>query len=101
MEMKVSLILQRKSTQWEKQLQKNLGKCRDRLIVVEKICPQMETRERKLKGEMRRLRQQIARASNEIYRRTRKRKATAKEREQLNERKKLMGGVEPTTRMLK
>ena len=61
----------------------------------------METRERKLKVEMKRLRQQIARTSNEIYRRTRKRKATAKGREQLNELKKLMGGVESTTRMLK
>ena len=50
---------------------------------------------------MKRLRQQIARSSNEIYQRTLKRKAKAKEKELLNELKKLMGGVDPTTRMLK
>ena len=50
---------------------------------------------------MKRLRQQIARTSNEIYRRTQKRKATVKEKGLLNERKKLMGGLDPTTRMLK
>ena len=49
---------------------------------------------------MKRLRQQIARSSNEIYQRTLKRKAEAKEKELLNELKKLMGGVDPTT-MLK
>ena len=38
-----------------------------------------------MKAEMKRLRQQIARTSNEIYRRTQKRKATAKEKELLNE----------------
>ena len=43
---------------------------------------------------MKRLWQQIARTSNEIYRRTQKRKATAKEKELLNEIKKLMGGVD-------
>ena len=58
-------------------------------------------KERKLKAEMKRLRQQIARTSNEIYRRTQKRKATAKEKELLNELKELMGGVDPSTRMLK
>ena len=50
---------------------------------------------------MKRLRKQIARASNEIYRRTQKRKATAKEKERLSEIKKVMGGADPTTRMLK
>ena len=40
---------------------------------------------------MKRLRKQIARANNEIYRRTKKRKATAKEKELLHELKKLMG----------
>ena len=50
---------------------------------------------------MKRLRQQIARASNEIYRRTQKRKATAKEKELLNELKKLMGVADLTTGMLK
>ena len=50
---------------------------------------------------MKRLWQQIARTSNEIYRRTQKRKATAKEKELLNEIKKLMGGVDPKKRMLK
>ena len=58
-------------------------------------------RERKLKVEMKRLTQPIARTSNEIYRRTQKRKATGKEKELLNELKKLMGGVDPTTGMLK
>ena len=50
----------------------------------------METGERKLKVEMRRLRQQIARASNEIYQRTQKRKATAKKKVVSNELKKLI-----------
>ena len=36
----------------------------------------------------------IARTSNEIYGRTQKRKATAKEKELLNELKKLMGEIE-------
>ena len=58
-------------------------------------------RERKLKAKMKRLRQQIARTSSEIYRRTQKRKATAKEKGLSNEFKKLMGGVDPTARMLK
>ena len=64
---------------------------------------------KKLKIEMKRLRQQIARTNNEIYGRTQKRKATNKEKGLLNELKKLngwgrsnlMGGVDPTTRMLK
>ena len=47
------------------------------------------------------LKQQIARTSNEIYRRTQKRKATAKQKELLNEIKKLMGGVDPVTKMLR
>ena len=50
---------------------------------------------------MKRLRQQMARASNEIYQRTQKRKVTSKEKELLNELKKLMGGGDPTTEMLK
>ena len=54
-----------------------------------------------MKAQMKRLRQQIARTSNEIYRRTQKRKATAKEKELLNKLKKLMDGVDPTTRVLK
>ena len=58
-------------------------------------------REIKLKAEMKRFRQQISRMSNEIYRRTQKRKTTAKEKELLNELKKLIGGVDPTTRMFK
>ena len=61
----------------------------------------MEARQRKFKTEMKKLRPQIARTINEIYRRTQKRKATAKEKELLNELKKLMGGIDPTTRMLK
>ena len=43
--------------------------------------PNGNRRQRKLKAEMKKLRQQIARASNEIHRRTEKRKATTKERE--------------------
>ena len=67
-----------------------------------KYKPSNGTRiERKLKTETKRLRQQIARTSNEIYRRTQKRKATAKEKGLLNERKKLMGGLDPATKMLK
>ena len=50
---------------------------------------------------MKRLRQQIPRTSNEIYQRIQKGKATAKEKELLNELKKLMGGRDPTIRMLK
>ena len=50
---------------------------------------------------MKRLTQQIARTSNEIHRRTQKRKATTKEKELLNELKKLMGAVDPTKRMLR
>ena len=54
-----------------------------------------------MKAQMKRLRQQKARTSNEIYRRAQKRKATAKEKELLNKLKKLMDGVDPTTRVLK
>ena len=50
---------------------------------------------------MKRLRQQTARTSNEIYRRTQKRNTATKKKELLNELKKLMCGVDPTTRMLK
>ena len=39
----------------------------------------MEAGERKLKAEMKRLRLEMTRASNEIYRRTQKKKATTKE----------------------
>ena len=61
----------------------------------------METGEVKLKAEMKRLRQQIERASNKIYEGTQKRKATAKDKELLNELKKLMGRADPTIWMLK
>ena len=54
-----------------------------------------------MKAEMKRLRQQLAKTSNEIYVRTQKEKATTKEKELLNQLKKLMVGVVPTTRMLK
>ena len=59
-------------------------------------------RERKLKAEMKKLRQQIARASNEIHvrRSIEKRKATTKEKELLKQLQKLMNGVESTTRTL-
>ena len=58
--------LQTRSMQWEIQLQRNLEWCRIRLIIVEKLNTQMETGERKLKTEMKRLRQQIARTSKDL-----------------------------------
>ena len=55
-----------------------------------------------MKAEMKRLsRQQIARASNEMYRRIQKRKVTAKDKELLNNLNKLMGGTDLTSQMLK
>ena len=50
---------------------------------------------------MKRLEQQVAKASNGIYRTTQKRKATAKKKELLNELKKLKDRVDRTTKMLK
>ena len=50
---------------------------------------------------MKTLRQQKARATIEIYQRIQKKKAAAKEKELLNELKKVMGWVDPSTRMLK
>ena len=50
---------------------------------------------------VKRLRQQIARASNEIFRRTQNRIATAIERGLLNELKKLMGVADTMAGMLK
>ena len=62
----------------------------------------MKTGERKLKAEMKSLRQEISRVSNKNYQRTQKKKATAaKGKELLNEFKKLMDRTYPTTRMLK
>ena len=55
-----------------------------------------------MEAEMKRLsRQQIARASNEMYRRIQKRKVTAKDKELLNNLNKLMGGTDLTSQMLK
>ena len=54
-----------------------------------------------MKADIKRLRQQKTRTSNEIYQRKQKRKSTAKEKELFNELKKLMVGVDPTTRILK
>ena len=59
----------------------------------------METGETELKAEIKRLWQQIARTSNEIYQRTQKEKATNSEKELLNKHKKLMGVVDPTTKI--
>ena len=56
---------------------------------------------RKLKAERKKLRQQTARTSNEIFQRNQKRKATANEKELLNGIKKLIGGVDPRTRIFK
>ena len=50
---------------------------------------------------VKRLRQQIARASNEIFRRTQNRIATAIERGLLNELKRLMGVADTMAGMLK
>lgn len=50
---------------------------------------------------IKRLRQKIARASNEIFRRTQNRIATAIERGLLNELKKLMGVADTMAGMLK
>ena len=50
---------------------------------------------------MKRLEQQVAKASNGIYRITQKRKATAKKKELLNELKNLKDRVDRTTKMLK
>ena len=44
-----------------------------------------------MKVEIKRNTRQIARASNEIYRRTQQKQVTAKEKELLNEPKKIMG----------
>ena len=69
MEMKIFLKLQTRFMQCEKQM----------------ISPQMETEEKNLKIEMKKIKQQTARTSNETHRRSQKRKATAKEKELLNE----------------
>ena len=45
-----------------------------------------------MKVEIKRYTKQIARASNEIYRRTQQNRVTTKEKELLNEPKKFMGG---------
>ena len=58
-------------------------------------------RERKLRKEMKELRQNISKASNEIYRRKVKRKATFKEKKLLKGFKKIMNDIEPTTVALK
>ena len=58
-------------------------------------------RERKLKAEMKKLRQDIARAGNELHRRKQQRKATKKEKEILRELKTNMNGKEVTPNNLK
>ena len=57
-------------------------------------------RERKLKAEMKQLRQKIARISNEMHRRKEKRKATKREKRNLADLKKQMGGVTATNAAL-
>ena len=54
-------------------------------------------REIKLKAEMKELRQRIARANNELYRRRQKRKATKKEKKLLKQLTSSVDGLEPTT----
>ena len=49
-------------------------------------------RERKLKAEMKRLRQDIARAGNELHRRKQRRKATKREKEMINQLRASMDG---------
>ena len=58
-------------------------------------------RECKLKAEMKKLRQDIARAGNELHRRKQQRKATKKEKEILRELKTNMNGKEVTPNNLK
>ena len=58
-------------------------------------------RERKLKADMKKLRQDIARAGNELHRRKQQRKATKKEKEILRELKTNMNGKEVTPNNLK
>ena len=59
-------------------------------------------RKRKLKAEMKRLTQQVARSSNEIYQKTSKGKRQPKRKKGLlSKLKKLMDGVDPTARMIK
>ena len=53
-------------------------------------------RERKMKAEMKQLRQKIARISNEMHRRKEKRKATKMKKRNLADLKKQMGGVTTT-----
>ena len=57
-------------------------------------------RERKLKAEMKQLRQKIARVSNEMHRRKEKRKATKREKRNFADLKKQMGGVTATNAAL-
>ena len=57
-------------------------------------------RERKLKAEMKQLCQKIARISNEMHRRKEKRKATKREKRNLVDLKKQMGGVTTTNAAL-
>ena len=57
-------------------------------------------RERKLKAEMKQLRQKIARISNEMHRRKEKRKATKREKRNPADLKKQMGGVTATNAAL-
>ena len=54
-------------------------------------------RERKLKAEMKRLRQDIARAGNELHRRKQRRKATKREKEIINQLRASMDGKEVTS----
>ena len=54
-------------------------------------------RERKLKAQMKELRQRIARANNELYRGRQKRKATKMEKKLLKQLTSIMDGCEPTT----
>ena len=58
-------------------------------------------RERKLKTEMKRLRQDIAKAGNELYRRKQKRKATKKEKEIIKHLRTNMNGKEVTPQNLR
>ena len=57
-------------------------------------------RERKLKAEIKELRQLIARTSCEIYQRMQRRKGTPKEKKILKQLKKTLNETEPTTSVL-
>ena len=70
------------------------------IIIIIKREQNGNRRERKLKAEIKQLRQLIARTSNEIYRRKQRRKGTPKEKKILKQLKETMHETELTTSVL-